>query len=75
MLDVYIKHIIYLVLIVIIIILFYSCYHNRMKTKHECFQHTKLYEIPNQLTAHKAKALVFTVIIFCILFSATKIGN
>lgn len=64
MLDTYIKPAIYLVLIIIIIILFYCCYHYRIKTKHECFQDNTIYEIPNQLTTHKAKALVLSCMDF-----------
>lgn len=64
MLETYIKPTIYLVLIIIIIILFYCCYHYRIKTKHECFHDNKIYEIPDQLTTRKAKALVLSCMDF-----------
>jgi carbonic anhydrase len=59
-----IKSLIYLLIILVIIGLLYSCYHYRVKNKNENFQHNKVYEIPNQLTSHTAKALVLSCMDF-----------
>jgi carbonic anhydrase len=59
-----IKSLIYLLIILVIIGLLYSCYHYRVKDKNENFKTNKVYEIPNQLTSHTAKALVLSCMDF-----------
>ena len=58
------KSVIYVLLILVIIVLIYSSYHYQTKNKHEYFQQNKIYEIPNQLTSHTAKALVLSCMDF-----------
>lgn len=59
-----IKSLIYLLIMLVITGLLYCSYYYRVKDNNEVFQTNKVYEIPNQLTAHTAKALVLSCMDF-----------